>query len=195
MGLFDLVLIVSVLLSFAMLILATGIAITGRFRVAGRVFAAWLAYIAIYLAVVLISSLLVPSRLLTIGENACFDDWCIAVTRVQHSAGSAPSPYRVWFRLSSRARRRPQREQNVTVYLVGTNGQRYDARAPDGQPPFDVRLAPGETLESSREFDPPPAVAIDHLVITHQGGFPIGWFIIGQGPFYRGIQLAFRNGS
>jgi hypothetical protein len=190
MGIFDLVLIASVLLSLAMLLWAAGLAITRRFRSAARVLAGWLGYVAIYLAVVIVSSLLAPPRQIAMAQNVCFDDWCIAVNRIERGA-TVPvgSRYRVAFRVASRAKRRPQRERGVTVYLVDSSGQRYSSSTPDGEPPFDIMLSPGEAVDTSREFDVPPEATAAHLVITHEGGFPIGWFIIGQGPFFRGFQL------
>jgi hypothetical protein len=189
MGIFDLVLIASVLLSLGTLLVAAGFAVTKRFRAAGRLLARWGVFVAAYLAVVVVVSLLGRPREIAPGENVCFDDWCIAVERIEHATTAPRAPYRVAFRLASRARRRPQRERYLSVFLLDSGGQRYDSRVPDGEPPFDALLSPGETLRTSREFDVPAPATPTRLVITHEGGFPIGWFIIGQGPFSRGIQL------
>ena len=106
MGIFDLVLILSVLLSLVTLVTAGLIAVTGRFGLAGRIFSAWGLAAAAYLAIVLIVSLFTKPRLLQVGEDACFDDWCVAVDHVEQTgSGAAPRTYLVTFRLSSRARR------------------------------------------------------------------------------------------
>lgn len=189
MGIFDLVLIASVLLSLATLLTAAGFAVMRRFRAAGWLLAGWGLYVAAYLAVVVVVSLLARPREIVSGENVCFDDWCIAVEGIERGTTTTSSPYRIAFQLASRARRRSQRERNLTVFLLDSRGQRYDARVPDGEPPFDTLLSPGETVRTSREFDGPTPASPVRLVITHEGGFPIGWFIIGQGPFSHGIQL------
>jgi hypothetical protein len=194
-GIFDLVLIASVLLSLVTVLAAAGCCLAGRFRLAARLLGAWLAYAAIYLIVVMAASLLTKPRQLAIGEHTCFDDWCIAVERIESERLGVGATYRIAFQISSRAKRRPQRERNLAVYLQDTNGLRYDARDPAGEPAFNVMLPPGETVHTTREFDVPVPDAQPHLVITHEGGFPIGWFIIGQGPFFQGIQLALPSPS
>jgi len=191
MGIFDLVLIASVLMSVLALLVVAGLAATGRFASAGRVLRAWIIYVAAYLAVVVVVSLFTRPRELPIGENACFDDWCLAVERIER--GPAPShTATVAFRLSSRARRISQRERYVSVYLLDGRGQRSEPRSPANAEPFDVLLAPGQTIHTLREFDLPGDASAARLVITHEGGFPIGWFIIGEGPFRKGIQLPIR---
>jgi uncharacterized SAM-binding protein YcdF (DUF218 family) len=193
MGIFDLVLIISVLLSLVTLLIALGLSIARRWRSARRLLAGWGIYIAAYLTVVIVVSWLLPPRRIRPDEDVCFDDWCIAVEHIEH--GTAPgssATCRIPFRLTSRARRRPQREHNLHVYLLDAHGERLEATVPNGEPAFDTLLVPGETVRTIREFDLPLDVTPDRLVITHQGGFPIGWFIIGEGPFSKGAQLALR---
>jgi hypothetical protein len=145
-----------------------------------------------YLAIVLVASLFTRPRDLALGEDACFDDWCIAVERIERAPVATTPGYLITFRLSSRARRVSQRERHLAIYLMDERGQRYEPRVQDSDQPFDVLLSPGQVLRTSREFNAPPADLGRHLVITHEGGFPIGWFIIGQGPFTKGIQLLVR---
>jgi len=193
MGIFDLVLIISVLLSLVTMLIAIGLSIARRWRSVLQLLAGWGIYVAAYLTVVIVVSWLLPARRIRADENLCFDDWCIAVDRIEHGAALGSSAnYRIAFRITSRARRRPQRERNVRVYLVDTHGERLEASIPNGEPAFDTLLVPGETVRTLREFDVPLDVTPDRLVITHRGGFPIGWFIIGQGPFFEGAQLALR---
>jgi hypothetical protein len=165
MGIFDLVFIAVVLLSLVTLLAVVGVAVTGRFRTAGRLLAGWIVFVAGYLAIVVVVSFFARPRQIAVRENVCFDDWCIAVDTIEHG---------------------------TIVFVQDTNGQRYDSRTPGDEPPFDVLLSAGETLRTRREFDPPASATPLRLVITHEGGFPIGWFIIGVGPFSRGIQLPLR---
>lgn len=195
MGIFDLVFIVSVLLALTTLAIAAGLAIMRRFRTALLALVACVAYIAIYLIIVVFISLVRQPRELAVGENACFDDWCIAVERIEQTRVGVGATYRIAFRVTSQAKRRPQRERNLAVYLIDAHALRYDAHLPDGEQPFDVLLAPGDTVRTAREFEVPVPDARPRLVITHEGGFPIGWFIIGHGPFYKGIEVSLASAS
>lgn len=192
MSVFDLLLIASVLLSLVTLVVAAGFAVTGRFRVAGWILRLWGSYAIAYFTVVLVVSLFTRPRELVLGEDVCFDDWCIAVERIDRAPVASTPGYLMAFRLSSRARRVSQRERYLAVYLMDERGQRYEPRLQQGDTPFDVVLSPGQVRRTSRAFAAPPANLRRHLVITHEGGFPIGWFIFGQGPFAKGIQLPIR---
>jgi hypothetical protein len=192
MGIFDLVLILSVLLSFVTLLAVGVIAATGRVRLAARMLGVWGLCVAFYLTIVVIVSIFTKPRDLAIGEDACFDDWCIAVDHVEHAPTSGPRTYIVTFRLSSRARRVSQREHNLIAYLRDADGRRYEAGPASNELPFDTLLTPGQTLQTTRVYGLPPGTEQPQLVIKHEGGFPIGWFIIGEGPFAKGIQVAMR---
>ncbi len=88
-------------------------------------------------------------------------------------------------RLSSRARRISQRENNMAVYLRDDRGRRYDPVARPSDTPFHVLLQPRESVVVSRAFLVPGDAAHLGAVITHEGGFPIGWFIIGYDTWFR----------
>jgi hypothetical protein len=191
MSIFDLVLIASVLLSVATLSSASAIAATGHFALAWRVLRGWILCATAYLGVVVIVSLFTRPRLLAYGEDQCFDDWCIAVERVERMQSAAARTYAVTFRLSSRARRVSQRERNVVAYLRDADGRRYDPDSADGEP-FAVLLEPGQSVRTMRFYDLPPGAEPPRLVIAHEGGFPIGWFIIGEGPFAKGTLVAMQ---
>jgi hypothetical protein len=193
MTIFDLLLIASVLLVLMTLLVVMGLAVARHWRSARRLLAALGIYVAAYLTVVVVVSWVSRPRQINANEDLCFDDWCIAVERIEHGTTlSSPANHRVTFRLASRARRRPQRERNLTVYLLDAHGGRFEPITPSGEPPFDTLLFPNDTVRTTRAFDLPLDVTPDRLIITHQGGFPIGWFIIGEGPFSKGVQLAIR---
>ena len=85
---------------------------------------------------------------------------------------------------SSRARRISQRENNLRVYMTDGRDARYDPI--DAAPaPFNVLLGPQESVTVRRTFQVPADAKDIGLVITHQGGFPIGWFIIGYDTWFR----------
>jgi hypothetical protein len=87
--------------------------------------------------------------------------------------------------LSSRARGRAQRENDLVVYVTDARGRRFDPLPDSTAPPFNTLLQPQESVVTPRSFRVPGDVRTPALVITHEGGFPIGWLILGEGPFHK----------
>jgi hypothetical protein len=179
---FDLVFIALFLISIGTLAVAAIFAILGRRGRAIGILKGLVIVVAIYCGTVILVSLVAPRRVLTVGEPLCFDDWCITVEGAERTASQSEG-YMVRLRLSSRARRATQRENGVVVYLTDANGTRYDPVPDTSAPPLNVQLRPMESVLTTRTFKVPVAAHVAGLVIAHQGGFPIDWFIIGGGPF------------
>jgi hypothetical protein len=180
MNIFDLLFIALFLAGVGTLLTALLWVLRQQFARALRVLRTLLICAAVYMCVVAISSLFIPRRVLSIGESECFDDWCIGVE------SSSPPPYVVSLRLQSRARRVPQRENNVVVYLTDSAGRRYDPLPDPSAVPFNVLLQPQESVLATRRFQTPANARDLGLVIAHEGGgFPIGWFIIGYETWFR----------
>jgi hypothetical protein len=114
-----------------------------------------------------------------IGEDLCFDDWCVAVTEVKKDTSPGGVTYAVKFRVSSRAKRRPQRALDTAAYLIDDQGVRYHPSADPSATPFDVLLKPGEAVVTTRTFTIPASAPGLALVVSHGEGFP-GRFIIGS---------------
>jgi hypothetical protein len=161
------------------LLVACGLALAGRHRRALRILARLGACAAVYLAVVILVSIVSPRRIYHRGDTQCFDDWCIAV--VGSGQDSPRDPYIVTLRLSSRAKRVPMGEKGTVVYLEDGSGRRYDPVSRPDDIPFDILLQPGDSVTTSRAFDAPITARGLGLVYTHEGGFPIWWLIIGEG--------------
>ena len=142
-------------------------------------------FIAAYVGVIIILSMVLPRRMLTVGDPICFDDWCVAVNKVSKKEIGQSAWYRVDFKMSSRAKRTPQRETDLTIYMTGDRGERFEPRPSGSITPFDVTLAPGESVVATRVFIVPAKVNNPGIVVTHEGGFPIGWFIIGYESWFR----------
>jgi len=115
----------------------------------------------------------------------CFDDWCIGVAQFRHTLREGKDLWTIDLRLQSRARRVSQREKNLTVYFTDNQENRYDALPDPSDSPFSLLLHPGESAIVTRSFLVPTDASHIGLVITHQGGFPIGWFIIGYYTWFR----------
>lgn len=186
MDLFDLLFIVLFLAAVGVLVSCAITAATGDRRRALRRMLRLAAGVAIYMTVVVMSSLAAPQRVLGAGENDCSDDWCLAVMSASRSSGSAMDTVTVVFRASSRARRAPQRERFVAVYVNAPDGRRYDAVEGAGERQFDVELQPGETSLITRLFLVDKRASGLSVVLTREGQF---WFpgccVIGEGIFHK----------
>jgi hypothetical protein len=187
MSVFDVLFLVLALTTAIALAGAGAVALAGRsgasLRILRRVGMGALLYFAVVIAV----SVVAPRRLLRLGDAQCFDDWCVAATSAQASGAS----YVVDLRISSRALRVSQRELNVAVYLSDRDGRRYEATPQPGEVPFSVLLEPGQTVDMRRVFDVPRGTGDVNLIITHEGGFPIGWLIVGYDSWFRKPPLIY----
>jgi hypothetical protein len=179
MTVFDLLFVAVFFAAVALLVLA-GVAVLRRRRARAIAFLRWLAILAsVYLGVVLLVSLASPRRVLNLGEEQCWDDWCIAVTHAHRELVQEAQSYDVTLRVFSRARRRAQRERGVYVYLMDNRGRCYDPTPDSGGFAFDSLLQPQEAVDLRRVFYLPIEAEDPVLVVAHEGWFP-GLFIIGD---------------
>ena len=181
MTIFDLFFILIFLASLAVLAVVIVTALRGRGRQAVRRLAALGVCLALYLGVIALVSLASPPRVLALGEDRCFDDWCIAVEDSARSESPKGTELTVTLRLSNRARRAPQRENGVAVAVLDEKGRRFAAAALREEAPFNVLLQPGEAVTTTRTFDVSGASGQLNLALEHAGfsRFP-GMFIIGD---------------
>jgi hypothetical protein len=179
MTLFDLLFIGVFFATVVTLVVAAVAAIRGRRARAMALLRRLGIFVAVYLGVVILVSLVSPRRVLNVGDDQCFDDWCIAVADLRRESADAGISYTLTFRLSSRARRRAQREHGVRVYLMDDRGRCYDPMPDPAAIAFDVMLQPQEAVNITRVFDLPADANHLVLVVSHGGGFP-GCFIIGD---------------
>jgi hypothetical protein len=185
MTIFDVLFLAVALGSLLTLALITFCALLGRRAQARRLLRLFAIAAASYLGVVLLVSPLAPRRELMPGEPLCFDDWCITVDGIERTAAVSERTYLVRLRLSSRARGRAQRENGLVVYLTDARDRRFEALPDPAAPPFNTLLQPQESVLTQRIFRVPSDVQTPALAIAHEGGFPIGWLIVGEGPFHK----------
>jgi hypothetical protein len=175
MDIFDL-LFIALFLSGLVALGAAGVAaLQGKRSRANRILCGTAISAAIYMGIVCVDSYATPQRILNIGDPQCSDDWCIAVREVQRNPLSKGLSYSVTLLLSSRARRVAQRENGVIVYLVDSEGRRFDPVPKTFETPFNVLLQPGESLTAIRVFDLPVNARDLGLVVDHAKG-PLGCF-------------------
>ena len=183
MKLYDLLFLVLLLTAAVSVIVAAWLALRRRFDQSLSILKRLTAGAGIYMAMVILTSVFLPRRVLKADAHECFDDWCIGVAGGKRTLENDRAAYDVDLRLSSRARRISQRENNLSVYLTDGRNSRYDSVGGDGA--LNVRLGPGESVAVRRSFVVPAEAKDIGLVITHEGGFPIGWFIIGYDTWFR----------
>jgi hypothetical protein len=144
---------------------------------------------AVYFAAVLLVAFLSIPPVHHIGEPMCSDDWCITVVNATHTPSGSTQSWNVTLRISSRAKRVEQRENGAAVYLTDSLRRRFDPDPAEASVPLDVRVGPGESLDAMRRFDLPADAAGVELVFTHEGGFPIGAFIIGENQLFHKASI------
>ena len=185
MSVFDLMFILIFLATMVTLLTAAFLAMSGQGSRALAILRGLCICGGAYLGVVAITSIFWPRSVLQVGEPRCFDDWCIAVENATRQAAGGSVSYTVTLRLSSRARRASQRENGVAVYMTDDRGRRYDPAPRQPDVPLNVQLGPQESITATRIFEVPADAHGPGLVITHEGGFPIGWFVIGYETWFR----------
>ena len=185
MNIFEPLFVLLVLVTILTLITTAVLAVRGKFARAGRIVRRLGLGAGVYLVIVIAVSIFSPQRVYRVGDAQCFDDWCLAVVGARWTNAPAVGRYEVTLRLSNRAKRVPMGEKGTVVYLVDAQGRRYDP-LPDGNDvPLDVMLQPGESIDATRAFDVPRDTPNLGLIYTHEGGFPIGWFIITEGGWFQ----------
>ena len=185
MSVFDLLFIAVFLAFVGSTAVAAVQALRGRHATALRLVKTTLLCAAGYLAVVAAVALTAPQHIIRMGEDRCFDDWCIAVTQVEVQPAIASLVYDVTLRVSSRARRVRPSAPDVRVYLVDEQGRTYGSYQDPGAPRLGVMLHPLEAVTTRCRFRVPADNSHLALVVAHGGG--PGWFIIGddQNPLHK----------
>jgi hypothetical protein len=185
MNMFEPLFILLALVTVFTLMTAAAFAATGKFARAGRILRRLGICAGVYLAIVIAVSIFNPQRVYRIGDTQCFDDWCIAVVGAQWTGAPEGGRYEVALRLSNRAKRVPMGEKGTVVYVVDAQERRYDPLPEGPDVPLDVILKPGESIDVTRRFDVPRDARNLGLIYTHEGGFPIGWFIVAEGGWFQ----------
>ena len=178
MTVFDLLFIVVFLLTTGMLAAATVAAIRHGYSTAVSRLRTLALFLAGYLTLVVLASVLSPAKVVPIGQAQCFDDWCISVDSIQRTQVTDGSLYDVGLTLHSRARGRAQRENGVSVHVLDEHGRTHAPVVVSDDIPLNVMLAPGETVMATRRFYLPRDARNPGLVVAH-GRLP-GLFIIGD---------------
>jgi hypothetical protein len=185
MTVFDLLFIILLCATVCSVSVAAWFALRLQFDRAARILARFVICATGYLGIVVGGSLILPRRVMKLGECQCFDDVCVSVDGFQTMQKGKTIEFRVEARLSSRALAAVQRENKLVIYLADYQGRRYNPVVDSSYTPFNIKLQPQESAVVSRSFRIPENAKGVGAVITHEGGFPIRWFIIGYDTWFR----------
>ncbi len=119
MTIFEPLFILCFLATVVVLIVATVTAISGKRARALAALRKLGICAMIYVTVLLVVSAASARKIYRIGDQQCFDDWCITVTGATRPR---PESAEVRLRLSSRTKRVPQREKGTLAYLIDSQG-------------------------------------------------------------------------
>ncbi len=155
----------------------------------------WALCAVAYLAIGGAVSYFEPRKVMRVGENWCFDDWCLRVERVKRTANL----YDIDLRISSRALRVTQRAKGAWIDLIDDRGRLYPPKPDPSAVPLDALLGPGQSVSTHRVFVVPPGVRQLGLITGHGGPYcgPMSFLIIGgsQCLFQRPPMIAIGQGS
>ncbi|MDH4351415.1 MAG: DUF4352 domain-containing protein [Gemmatimonadota bacterium] len=198
MMIFELLFVAVVLGSVVTLASAAVTALRGRRQRALALVVGWATCIAVYLGVVVAVALVSPQRTIALGEDRCFDDWCVAVSHVTltHEMGAGVDAIRtngqfyvVTIRLSNHARGRSQRASSAAVRLADGEGRVYEVSR-EGQAAYEAQHGPaspltstmdiGQAIDAVRVFELPTDSRDVGLTVEHPVGPAPGLFIIGD---------------
>jgi hypothetical protein len=184
MTIFEPLFILLFVATVATLVTAAAAALRGQLPRAVNILRRLAIAAAAYFFVVLVVALAAEPPLHHTGEPQCFDDWCITVVAAKRTDTASAQMWRVTLRVSSRAMRVVQRENNAAVHLIDSKGRTWRPDPAELAVPLDGQVGPGESFDAIRRFELPPDAADVRLVFNHEGGFPIGAFIIGENTLF-----------
>jgi hypothetical protein len=130
----------------------------GRLRAAKRARWASVATVILYLAAVLLVSLLTPRAIISIGDSYCYDIWCIGVQSVNATPQGQNILYTARVRIFSDANRVSTSRAMDFLYARGDQGRRFPLIQDSSVIPADVTINPGESVGTSLMFLAPANV-------------------------------------
>src|ERR1700733_12260873 len=107
---------------------------------------------AVYLALVMGTSLMQPRKIVALGQDQCFGDVCFAVTGVEEVPGflvhDGSRLVRVAVRVSNRGRGEIERDGHVQAFLLDSRGRRWDEATAISSVPLTSAVPAGSSVMS-----------------------------------------------
>src|ERR1700733_2498385 len=130
----------------------------GRIRAAKRVRWSSAGTIIVYLAAVLLVSLLTPRTIVSIGDSYCYDTWCIGVQSVTATPEGQNVLYTARVRIFSDADRVLASRPRDCLNARDDRGRRFPLIQDSSVIPADVTINPSESVETFLTFLAPEGV-------------------------------------
>lgn len=138
---------------------------------------------AIYMAILLGTSLRQPQKAVALGQNQCFDEMCFAVIDVQELPGyliqDGSRLIRVSVRISNHGKEKKQSEGLIQAYLIDRQGRRWAESTAVSGVRLTARVAAGDSVMSQPVFKVAGDATGLGLVFTHGKRQP-GVLVIGD---------------
>jgi hypothetical protein len=169
--LFTLALLLCVVVSFVVFLIVAFRLIRGWRSGALRLLSRWGIGASVYLTISVAVSLLRPARIIELGQDWCFDDWCIAVEAVRH----APAPngtdvvYTTDIRIDNDARS-PEAVRGFWVYVRDADDRRFGPTPGTWQEVVATPVPPHGSARTLLDFVVPQGVRPTGFVTGHGGG-------------------------
>jgi hypothetical protein len=183
---FTLVLVVCVVASLIILLMVAYRLIRGRRASALALLSRWGVGVGVYVAISVVVSVARPVRIIELGQNWCFDDWCVALEGVhrQPSANGQEVTLTADVRIYNAARF-PEGARGFWAYVRDQDDRRYAPTPGAWQDIVVARVPPHEFARTSMDFVVPTAARELGFVTGHGSGTPCGFLLslleIGQG--------------
>jgi hypothetical protein len=138
---------------------------------------------AVYILIVMVvSRFFSPHQEYRVGDQQCFDEWCITVVNSKRTLLDSKMIYDLQLLLTSHSRGRPQGEKGTVVYLTDSRGRRYNPIA--SSVPFDTKIQAGQSVTALRRFELPLDAKNVGMIYEHIGA---AWSpIIGENEWFSG---------
>jgi hypothetical protein len=178
MHLTDLLFLVAMLATLVAAIRILWCLARGAPGVARRTAVGWAVGALVYFTVLLVVSRVQSGRVVPLGDDECFDDWCIAVTAMERHDGRMV----VTLRVSNHGRGRTQAEPDAYVYLRDDGGHELQPSAlatAEATASLGDQVPPGQAQTVQAVFDVRSDDNSLSLVKARRARFP-GIVIIGD---------------
>jgi len=193
----DLVLLVCLLASLVAFVVAAIRAIRGRRAGARSLLTRWALGVLIYIGISLGASFIRPAQTIPVGTDWCFDDWCLAITRVTRTAVGGDSLLALDVRVSNKARF-PEAVRNFWAYVRDEADHRYAPRTGTWSTVVATQVPAYSSVDTSMVFAVTASGGELGFVTGHGSGTPCALvpsvLVIGQGGclFHRPDMIRIR---
>lgn len=152
------------------LLIAVGMLVARKWRVAARVAAGSVAALALYVVAASVISWVAPQTVIKLGDSYCWDLWCMGIEKVTAIPRDGQVVYTIDVRVFSDANTVTTGIDEARVYLEDDRGRRFPLVDDPSVIPIETRLAPRQSLNTSLTFVTPSDA--DHLVLTGDAPLP-----------------------